>query len=258
VWEVLPILETLLGIIERKQEELNAAQRGRPQPLQIAYQNAWEKLQKYYNKTDSAHNIYAAAVLLYPSYRKHYFEKKWATGDLALWREPLYQSVRVTWQIEYCGSTATASEQTQPLATEHTIQEETDPFEAYLADTKALLESDQNDSNAFDAFISATPTRINNDHLLTWWNAPHNDTALKQQALDLFSIPAMSTEIERVFSSTRMLLSAQRQRINEVSIEQSELLRHWWQQGIGDGDTSDLPSYLGDESVVGASTPSTR
>ena len=192
------------------------------------------------------------------SYRKHYFEKKWATGELALWREPLYQLVRTIWQTEYCGPTSTISEQTQLSTPIDTAYEEIDPFEAYLADTEPLLTSDQQDSSAFDAFISATPTRINNDHLLTWWNAPHNNPALKQQALDLFSIPAMSTEIERVFSSTRMLLSAQRQRINEESIEESELLRHWWQQGIGKDDISDLPSYLGSESVDAAPTASTR
>ena len=34
-------------------------------PLAIAYQNAWAKLLKYYELTDKAHSIYAAAILLH-------------------------------------------------------------------------------------------------------------------------------------------------------------------------------------------------
>jgi hypothetical protein len=115
--------------------------------------------------------------------------------------------------------------------TDPVVNREIDLFKAYLADTKSLL--GQNSSHdPFDEFISAAPTRINNDHLLTWWNALNHHPALKQQALDLFSIPAMSSEIERVFSSTRMLLTAQRQRISDATIEQVGLLWHWMQKGI--------------------------
>ncbi len=116
-----------------------------------------------------------------------------------------------------------------------------DPFEAYLADTNPYHNYDTA-RDPFDEFINAVPTRIPNDHLLTWWNASHHDSSLRQQALDLFSIPAMSSEIERVFSSTKMLLTAQRQRISDTTIEEAELLRHWMQQGIDSEVFSDLPS----------------
>jgi hypothetical protein len=229
VWEALPLIETLLGLIERKQADLLVNQRGKtPSPLQVAYQNAWEKLQKYYNKTDEAHGIYAASILLHPSYRKNYFEVKWSTEELSAWREVLYQSVRTVWQNEYKQE---ASNTSAASISRDGVEEEEDPFEAYLADTEPPHGQNGN-SDPFDEFISATPSRINNDHLLTWWSAPHHDPALKQLALDLFSIPAMSSEIERVFSSTKMLLTAQRQRINDNTIEEAELLRHWIQQGI--------------------------
>jgi hypothetical protein len=42
-------------------------------PLVITYQNVWEKLRKYYELTNDTHSIYAAAILLHPSYRKQYF-----------------------------------------------------------------------------------------------------------------------------------------------------------------------------------------
>jgi hypothetical protein len=63
---------------------------------------------------------------------------------------------------------------------------------------------------------------------------------MKSQALDLLSIPVMSLEIERVFSSARLLLTDQWLRMNEAIIEEVELTRHWWQQGIDDGADYDL------------------
>jgi hypothetical protein len=103
--EALPNLETLLGTLEKQQEELHKIQgKKAPQPIQVAYQIAWEKLRKYYNKTDDAHGIYAAAVRLHPKYPKHYFERKWATKELKEWKEPLYQSIKEYWEAEYHGT----------------------------------------------------------------------------------------------------------------------------------------------------------
>ena len=45
-------------------------------PLRVAYQNAWEKLKKYNDLTDEAHEIYAAGALLNPYLRKRYFIKR--------------------------------------------------------------------------------------------------------------------------------------------------------------------------------------
>jgi hypothetical protein len=42
----------------------------------------------------------------------------------------------------------------------------------------------------------------------------------------------MSTEIERIFSSARLLLTPQWNRLTDRSIEQLELLRNWIRQGI--------------------------
>ena len=79
VYEVLPTLEGLLGIIEAGRYNLESRKQGKT-PLVIAYQNTQEKLSKYYNKTDNSHSIYAATTLLHPSYRKQYYDDT-QTGD---------------------------------------------------------------------------------------------------------------------------------------------------------------------------------
>jgi hAT family C-terminal dimerisation region len=141
------------------------------------------------------------------------------------WKEPLYKSVKKIWEAEYKDSTPLLQ-----ISTGNDTTKEMDPLEAYLADTDAPIISNE---DPFDAFIAGPRTVIDNDHLLTWWNDPTNPWyQLRPMALDLLSIPAMSSEIERAFSSARLLLTAQRQRLSDGTIEEAELLRHWWQQGI--------------------------
>ena len=46
-------------------------------------------------------------------------------------------------------------------------------------------------------------------------------------ALNLFSIPMMSAECERVFSSTKILITERRNGLKEDIIEAYTLLRYW-------------------------------
>lgn len=46
----------------------------------------------------------------------------------------------------------------------------------------------------------------------------------------------MSAEVERLFSSAKRLLTADRNRLNPNTIETLELLRYWYQRGIIDDE----------------------
>ena len=99
IWEALPTLGVLL---ERMEQGLNQtiADRNPRDPLAIAYQNAWEKLLKYYGLTDKAHSIYAAAILLHPSHRKQYFDYHW-TSEEAVWKDKMIANVKKIWEDDY-------------------------------------------------------------------------------------------------------------------------------------------------------------
>ena len=51
-------------------------------------------------------------------------------------------------------------------------------------------------------------------------------------AIDVFSIPTMSSELERVFSGTKHTLSKQRIKCNIKTIELLERLKSWFRLGI--------------------------
>jgi hAT family C-terminal dimerisation region len=79
----------------------------------------------------------------------------------------------------------------------------------------------------------AIPMTAQSDNLFRWHvDNQESFPTLHQMALDTLSIPAMSTECERVFSSTKKLLSPQRCRIKEDLIEATECLKAWWDCGI--------------------------
>jgi hAT family C-terminal dimerisation region len=50
--------------------------------------------------------------------------------------------------------------------------------------------------------------------------------ALRQLTLDLISIPVMSAEVERVFSQAKRLITTDRNRMNDETIEVLQLLKN--------------------------------
>ena len=64
---------------------------------------------------------------------------------------------------------------------------------------------------------------------IAWWNdCKVSFPTLHLYAFDTLSIPAMSAEYKRVFSSTKKLILAERNRLTEDIIEASECLKNWW------------------------------
>ena len=108
IWEALPTLAYLLSKVEAGRQVWegkgttdrtgrNRVDRYTHHPMEVAYQNTWEKLTKYYSKTDEAHAIYAAAVPLHPAQRKRWFDKHWV-GTEAQYIPTMIENVKTVWQ----------------------------------------------------------------------------------------------------------------------------------------------------------------
>ena len=64
-------------------------------------------------------------------------------------------------------------------------------------------------------------------YLIQYWiGQVINTPSLAQMALDLLSIPAMAAECERVFSSTKILISDHRNRLKDDIIEANECIQY--------------------------------
>jgi hypothetical protein len=134
------------------------------------------------------------------------------------WKDIMIARVRRTWEEQYRGNAQPTKSRKEP-----------DFLDSYLNQHQEQLSGDE-----FDCYMFDTPVRLvhHTDYdLLNWWRN-EGPEQLRQQAYDLLSIPAMSAEVERVFSSAKRTITADRNRLNDETIELLELLRYWWTRGI--------------------------
>ncbi|KAM4060494.1 kinase [Hirsutella rhossiliensis] len=82
-----------------------------------------------------------------------------------------------------------------------------------------------------DQFLETDVIRLGEEEsfdVIKYWNDRyHTQPDLARMALDVLSVPPMSDECERLFSSAKILLSDRRSRLKIDIIEASECLRSW-------------------------------
>ena len=84
----------------------------------------------------------------------------------------------------------------------------------------------QRQKDELEAFTTCSTIETENPRL--WWIQHQKDyPQLSRMALDLLAIPAMSSEVERVFSSTGMMVTDRRNRLKEDVIEAVECMKSW-------------------------------
>jgi hypothetical protein len=175
-------------------------------------------LDKYYNLIDES-PVYISSLVLNPGHSWRYIERRWATNQE--WVEAAKTAVRAFYEENWKGSDI---EPLQPQTNTATTRE-LDAFEAFL--TPADYYEPTPSIDEYESYIALIPKRV--DNILQWWRDheaeyPH----LARMAFDLLSIPAMAAECERTFSLAKLLITQQRNRMNEDTIEATQCLKNWW------------------------------
>lgn len=186
--------------------------------LQVAirWQNAWEVLQKYNEKSDDSFGIFAAATLLNPSLRRRCFDYYW-TESSGRFIEPMLETVRKQWENEYTKHQALSSTPRQyrslvdligmQARQNHPQSSNADAFNSYINGGDESYE-DWRERSIFD-----------------WWNT-HFPT-LRQWAFDTLSVPATSAECERIFSFAKRMVGQDRASLSIETMEMMSCLHHW-------------------------------
>jgi hAT family C-terminal dimerisation region len=174
-------------------------------PLRQCIELAWEKLDIYYSLTDRC-PVHLVAIILDPRRKMKYFEKKWAT------RRDWIQSAKAK-VVEFWGDYQTVpAPDDAPIDPELQAEES---VEMSLDDWvfSDLSHKDGNDEyNELEEYLNAPilSVRLMNGEkdtdgksfdILMWWKGNESIyPSLSRMAFDILSIPAMSTEAERIFS----------------------------------------------------------
>jgi hypothetical protein len=180
----------------------------------------WQKLNTYFEKTDTT-PIYRAAVVLHPRLKWRWFERYWESRPdwiaaareavAALWSEYKHAPLPQNNSSDVPSSpTAIHDEWSSPDGDQSA---EIDQFDAYIDEPWAQVHSEQ----------SPIPYWISK---LTVW------PQLAQMALDIYSTPACSDEPERVFSKGGTLLQPRRRQLTGEHVQEILCMESWQASGI--------------------------
>ena len=218
VWETLPTLECLMAHMEGLKTKYRNGTSEKAKSMNVMVNCAWVKLEEYYKYTDDVWVGYAFATMLHPVNRMNYFNKNWTTKDTAPARQVMEDACHTAWKKHYLSKkTADPPASEQPVVL----------LESYLAKHQKVTTA-----NEFVQYSKGTPTQfidIRAHNPIEWWTA-HKDQypTLHLAAYDFLSIPAMSSECERVFSSAGRLVTPVKNAYNDDIVEAIECLKYCW------------------------------
>ncbi|EFY94389.2 transposase-like protein [Metarhizium robertsii ARSEF 23] len=172
----------------------------------------WSKLEDYYVKSDRT-PVYRAALALHPSYGYDNFERHWkkamSLSGLLSSAQTLIRSLGQERSYRSFGKRSVSS------------------LNAQRKKAKAVSELDRFQTRQIYAedLDVASP--------LEWWSRhQHEYPVLYRMALDLFSIPGMSAECERVFSQTKKMITDERNQLSPEAVEADQLQKQWLSRGL--------------------------
>ena len=210
---VLPSLDFLLD-----RYELGALSHTTDDFMKLSIDAGWKKLKEYWNKDVNRASIYIAAIALDPTRKMSYFTAHWQQD----WIDQAKQQLQELWRTYFNTPTST-----RPLPDAVIEEPEAPEFLRWMNATQPVTAVDELEQYLNEPLVYG---RIN---IITWWGGQRGRLPmLTRMAMDTFSIPAMSSEPERIFSSTKHIISDERASLKADTVEALECVKHWMQAGI--------------------------
>ena len=192
----------------------------------------WEKLNEYYSRLSES-PAYYAALALHPAHRFATFEQCWSDTHPE-WVDNARETVRKLWDEEYSqlplDEGTTEVPQTAP-------RETLSAFSKFRVSKRIALSSLYGHADPIDEYdrwfrdVDPTDEQVE-DPLEYWHHQRHRYPRLSRMALDVMTIPTMSAEVERLFSSIGNMVADQRHRLDAMIISIAQVLRSWIRAGI--------------------------
>ena len=230
-WEVLPTIHKLLRHVKEQKAQWLAtalsAEFSTPESHHVFHSltRCEEKLQKYENLCSQS-PIYAAATVMNPLKKWSWFSQR-----RPLYKEVVEREVQQIWDDFYRNRPMTPPQSTPTPPAMASINTWID------SDTDSLDDEPQNQADSYTAYTQrprVPGSQCSKSQIADWWRKnPQGDVA--RMAWDTLSIPAMSAECERIFSSAAHMVTYPRNGLQDDVIEAGECLKSWYTQGICEG-----------------------
>ena len=212
VWESLVCIDIIKEHLKKaKTEHVRDRNSGF---LATAINSALTLAQKYF-KLISETPVYSAALLLNPTQKWEYFDSKWQDNEKQVQAQEYRKVLQDIWLKQY--KKDSSSSQPRDI-----IDEFLAPILNYEPESSPTIDE-------FKHYCQGPTTSLHSGRpVLEWWISNEAKyPELTKWAYDMHSIPAMSAECERVFSSAGHLLTKQRNRLLDDIVEANECLLAW-------------------------------
>ncbi|KAJ3453314.1 hypothetical protein MRS44_017561 [Fusarium solani] len=245
IWEVLLTMEWLLKHLE---EAKVRHERDEEPYLRIGCNLGWMKLDQYYTLTEDS-PAYLAALVLHPAFRWSTVESQWA--DHPDWLVRGKAAVQELWE-EYRNLPV----EQDTIPEQPTVARKTTGLDDFMASIRKLSTQPAPSTSAMlDEYAEWVATTDPGDCLVDdpiqyWLLRRRQYPRLSRMAINLFSVPAMSSEPERIFSLAGQMVTAQRGRLKADLIGAARLQKKdsdVYTEGSGSEDGLDVPERVHDE-----------
>jgi hypothetical protein len=240
LWEVLPTIESLLKdikiFVDQYSPVINTSVLDYSKhwnPIKDWYlrnnlQLGWEKLDKYYRFTDDS-SAYVAAIALHPRFKWRWIQRKWA--DRIDWQIAADQALRKQWELYKAKKIKDILDPDEAVSYKHLEgQRKQIPQLEYFMEEEFQTSSDEEELGLTDEYTEwqkiGREKHVDNP-VAYWYDKRSVWPHLASFALDLFGVPAMSAEPERVFSSTGRMVQPDRGCLKADVIGAAACLKQW-------------------------------
>ncbi|CCE35105.1 uncharacterized protein CPUR_02034 [Claviceps purpurea 20.1] len=247
-WRVFSAYERLVKTLKKAKAAAEASKRIGSRFYSVCINSALAKLDKYHTKLDETPILYAATVL-HPAMRWSVIKKslkkthpeKLAKAQLlvkTLWVEQ-YRDFPVEWEIPTSRPT--------PANTGDSDTDTSYDEDIWDSEDENVVVCDE-----YEKWCETKPAKntLNNNPLEFWYGNRSEYPRLARMAIDVLSIPAMSAECERTFSSAGTMVDSKRSRLEASTIAVTQTLRSWLRAGLVKDEYDGLLHKMDDDSEM--------
>lgn len=227
IWEVLLTMEWLLKHLEEAKLQ---HERDEEPYLRIGCNLGWMKLDQYYALTEDS-PAYLASLVLHPAFRWSTVESQWS--DHPDWLARGRVAVQELWE-EY----RSLPVEQDTIPEQPTVARKTTDLDDFMTSIRKLgaqpAPSVCSMRDEYAEWVASTDPGdcLVDDPIQYWLLRRRQYPRLSRMAIDLFSIPAMSSEPERIFSLAGQMVTAQRGRLKADLIGAAQCLSSWEKSGV--------------------------
>lgn len=228
LWEVLPVFEFLLSYFEKLEKKAKAGDFDEYPGIQSSITLAWNTTTSWYKKTDNS-LAWTASMVLHPRFKFTWFEQHWTSPGEARTLSLMKTKIRKLWEKEYREDDGIGRTNYSPEP-ERQVSYLEDILNQMAPSNLLRPERPTRSRDELSLYLAEPPTDLLG--IAEYWKARESEWPhLARMAYDFLSIPAMSSECERVFSSCAKITSPESSRLSGKSLWHHECLKNWQRRG---------------------------